>query len=47
MSELEKHMTPITFEQALAVFDEKPTEIKEGDIKEITLEDATKVFNTK
>ena len=43
MNEFEKHMTPITFEQALKVFDQKPTEIKEGAIKEITLEEAVKI----
>lgn len=44
MNEFEKHLVPITLEQALSVFDNKPTEIKEGDIKEITLEEAIKVI---
>ena len=43
MSELEKHMKPITFEQALKVFDQKPTEIKPDDVKPLTIEDAKKV----
>lgn len=44
MSEFEKHMVPMTFEEALKVFDQKPTEIKDNDIKEMTLEEAIKVI---
>lgn len=43
MSELEKHMKPITFEQALSVFDQKPTEIKPDDVKPLTIDEAKKV----
>ena len=45
MSELEKHMKPITFEQALKVFDQKPTEVKPDDVKPLTIEDAKKVVS--
>lgn len=45
MSELEKHMKPITFEQALSVFDDKPTEIKPDDVKPLTIEDAKKLIS--
>lgn len=45
MSELEKHMKPITFEQALKVFDQKPTEIKPDDVKPLTIEDAKKLIS--
>lgn len=43
MSELEKHMKPITFEQALSVFDDKPTEMKPDDVKPLTIDEAKKV----
>ena len=43
MSELKKHMKPITFEQALSVFDQKPTEVKPDDVKPLTIKNAKKV----
>ena len=45
MSELEKHMKPITFKQALSVFDQKPTEVKPDDVKPLTIEDAKKLIS--
>jgi len=45
MSELEKYMKPITFEQALKVFDQKPTEIKPNDVKPLTIDEAKKVVS--
>lgn len=44
MSEFEKHMTPITLQDALKVFDEKPAKVEVGDVKPLTTEEALAVF---
>lgn len=45
MSEFEKHMTLITLQDALKVFDEKPAKVEVGDVKPLTTEEALAVFN--
>lgn len=45
MSEFEKHLVPITLEQALKVFDKKPTEVKPEDVKPLTINEAKKVVS--
>ena len=44
MSEFEKHMVPMTLDQALKVFDKKPTEVQPEHVKPLTPEEAIEII---
>lgn len=44
MSEFENQLVPITLQDALKVFDEKPAKVEVGDVKPLTTEEALAVF---
>lgn len=39
----EEAWKPISFDEAMKVYDEKPTEVKPDDVKPLSIEDAKKV----